>query len=315
MGKVLITGCSGFIGQNLTHFLIRQGFEVIGIDQNPYPFFKNDFHFFQYRLGNYDSQFWQKQEFKKVSLWVHLASESHVDRSISSPQLFVDNNIHGTLELFDQAKNFPLEKLILFSTDEVGACLKEGSFYEKGQPYNTGSVYSVTKATQELLAQSYCKKYQIPIYTTRCVNVFGPHQAKEKLIPTIISHALQKMKIPVYGHGMQKRQWCYVDSVCEFLNQLLVSNHIPPETILHMTGTNEIPNLVLIHVILSLLKKNHLLDTEISHVKDRLGHDERYSLGLSHLTEDFDLTQYDETQFISDLTKTVEWYLNQKEIL
>jgi dTDP-glucose 4,6-dehydratase len=295
--RVLVTGSAGFVGKNLVQHLKANQVDVKGLD------FREG-QDITYYLGSGEDLKTVLEPFETI---IHLASESHVDRSITGPEIFIDSNVKGTLELFEaarQSKN--IRQVILFSTDEVGGSLKQGSFREIGDPLHCGSVYSATKGAQELLAQAYLNTFNLPIITTRCVNIFGPYQAKEKFIPTIIDNALKDQSIPIYGSGMQKRQWVHVSHVCRFLNEICVSNMVPPGMVLHITGTKEIPNIFLAHTILNLLNKPASL---ISHVQDRLGHDERYSLDRTEDTDRFMLSlRYNEEDFLPDLKETILHY-------
>ena len=318
---VLVTGSSGFVGKNLTKKLKNLGWNVIGldyvddlpIDSIPSQEFVKSWldqygidGFLKYRLGSYESKQITDSVIEKlqgVTHIVHLASQSHVDRSIQSPSQFIKDNVDGTLELFEMCRSLPnLKEIILFSTDEVVACLDEGEATEKTL-MNCGSVYSASKGAQELLAQSYIKMYNLPIHITRCVNIFGPHQSDEKLIPKIISSCLKDQKIPIYGSGYQTREWVYVDHVCEVISWLLINTIIPSGTILHITGTKEIPNIFLANYISSMLQKSHLIE----HVTDRVGHDERYALASGDASLIWDMPKYQNT-FVDDITKTITWY-------
>lgn len=298
--RVLVTGASGFIGQNLIKQLKTNQVDVQGLDcvkgAN-----------ITYRLGSFEQNI--KNILEPFQTVVHLASESDVDRSLVSPKAFVDNNVKGTLELLEGIKvSKQISQVVLLSTDEVGGSLKKDSFRETGDPLHCGNLYSATKGAQELLAQAYLNTYNLPIIITRCVNVFGPHQAKEKFIPTIVERALKNEKIQIFGSGMQKRQWVHVSHVCRFLNEIAVSNMIPPGSVLHITGTKEIANILLAHTILNILDKPASL---ISHVNDRPGHDERYSLDRTEDTDRFMLSlKYNEEDFLPDLKETVLHYKN-----
>lgn len=293
MNRVLITGSSGFVGKNLVPYMQERQWKVVGLDQEGEPDLL-------YRLGSWSNHDQLKEAVMNVDVIVHLASQSHVDRSISGPKQFADDNVTGTLELFEAAKG---KRVLLFSTDEVGACLERGEFYETFE-YKCGSVYSATKASQEVLAQAYIKTHGSEIVTTRCVNIFGPHQHDEKFIPTVCRHAIHDKPIPIYGSGMQMRQWVSVEKVCETVTEIVASNYVPPGTVIHIPGTGEIPNILLAHMILSHLGRPASL---ISHVQDRLGHDVRYALGVKS-TLDFGFSLYDPTRFPEDLKKTVQHY-------
>lgn len=301
--KALVTGASGFVGRNLVPYLHERHWDVVTLDALPAPIEGQGYgQHIQYRLGSYEKDLASLIEGVKVV--IHLASQSHVDRSISGPVAFIDDNVKGTLELFEACKSLRPEKILHFSTDEVGACLETGAFEETYQ-FDCGSVYSASKGAQELLVQAYIKTFDLPIITTRCVNIFGPHQAEEKFIPTVIRKALNFEAIPIYGSGMQKRQWVHVKHVCEFVASAALATYIPPKTLLHITGTSEFPNILIAHTVLSLLGQPASL---IQHVADRLGHDERYSLGRTGKTDDFISVRYSESDFMSDLKETVSWY-------
>lgn len=327
--NVLVTGSSGFIGRHLTRHLKKNQFTVLGLDYQAADdgaFWNKDSlpskeqvctwlesfgldGFIKYRLGSYENDSVRESVLEKlqgVQVIVHLASQSHVDRSIKSPRQFVDDNVNGTLELYELARLLPnLLKIIQFSTDEVVACIDEGSAKEK-DIFRCGSVYSATKGAQELLAQAYVKTYRLPIIISRCVNVFGPEQSLEKFIPTIASKIISGEEIPVYGSGYQTREWVYVDHVVECVNWMALNSYIPDGTILHITGTKEIPNLVMIEAIKGILGK----DAKVSHVQDRPGHDVRYSLdaGDSHIV--WDMPKYG-GNFIEDLKTTLSWYIGR----
>jgi len=323
--KILVTGSDGFVGRNLIPFLRSfDGFEVIGLDMdnlrpgideiNTFDTSKiNDFTFLYnegektvtYRLGTFGrdlKKFCKEQGFNRI---IHLAAQSHVDRSIMGPRQFVDDNVRGTLELFEVAREIKeLEQILLFGTDEVVACLSEGKAYERSV-FNCGSVYSATKAAQECLAQAYIKTFSLPVVTTRCVNIFGPYQHDEKFIPTVIRKALQDESIPIYGDGYQSREWVHIDHVCKFTRDVSIATFFPPGEVLHITGTQEIPNIVMARLILGLLGKPQEL---IKSIADRPGHDVRYALGRN-TTDDFGLQNYmEEKTFMNDLIKTVDWY-------
>lgn len=326
MSVVLITGSSGFVGRNLSKHLKNNQFDVIGLDyQADFPELNKENvtswlsdsgldGFIKYRLGSYEREEVKTSVLEKlqgVQVIVHLASQSHVDRSISSPKYFIDDNVGGTIELFEMARHLPnLEKIILFSTDETVACIEEGSAKEDSV-FHCGSVYSASKGAQELIAQAYVKTHNLPIVTTRCVNIFGPHQHIEKLIPKIIWSAINEVKVPIYGSGSQTREWVHVDHVCDVINWLALNTITPDGKTLHICGTKEISNIVLAQLILGKLGKTDLFE----YVGDRLGHDSRYSLhpGDAHLI--WDMPKYP-GNFIQDLDNTIDWYIKnlKKEV-
>lgn len=328
MSVVLVTGSSGFIGKNLTRYLKSNHFQVIGLDYQlpcqPSSLDKESMTtmlskfgldgFIKYRLGENSEDVREAvlEKMQGVQYVVHLASQSHVDRSISSPKQFIDDNVGGTLELFELCRHLPeLKRIVHFGTDEVVACIPEGSVKEDAL-FKCGSVYSASKGAQELLVQAYLNTYNLPIVISRCVNVFGPEQATEKFIPKTIWSAINDREVQVYGSGYQTREWVYVDHVCDVVNWLMQNPIIPDGKILHITGTKEYPNLVLANLILGKLGKTGL----IKHVGDRLGHDTRYALDPGDAFIIWDMPKYS-GKFLEDLDKTINWYLEntQKEIV
>lgn len=303
--KVLVTGASGFVGQNLVPYLVERQWEVVTLDALPAPEGHPGFQsHIQYQLGSCSGL--SPGDLDGVRVIIHLASQSHVDRSITGPFAFIDDNVKGTLELLELARKLPgLEKVVHFSTDEVGACLETGALTEEYK-FDCGSVYSASKGAQELLVQAYIKTHDLPVVTTRCVNIFGPYQAEEKFIPKVIRSAMELQPIPIYGSGMQKRQWVHVEHVCEYVTTVASANFIPPRTLLHITGTSEYPNILIAHAVLNMLGASAGL---ITHVADRLGHDVRYALGRTEKTDDFIDLKYGEEQFLTDLRRTVNWYV------
>jgi dTDP-glucose 4,6-dehydratase len=307
--RVLVTGSAGFVGKRLLSLLQDSSFEVVGLDYvMPHSSPKNHV---LYRLGSFE---YEPNHLSgligEVDAIINLAAESHVDRSISGPKQFIDNNVMGCLEILEACRYIKPKMFLHFSTDEVGACLDVGQMMEKS-PFHTGSVYSASKAAQEHLCQAYAKTHGLNLLITRCVNIFGEGQADEKFIPMICNKVISGEPITIYGNGYQERQWVYVDHVCEMVRDIVSSTFVPPGAIFHITGTKEIPNLVMAHLVSSLLGCG---SPKISHIEDRLGHDVRYSLG-SEVAEHYGFSQYaSKNSFISDLKKTVLSYSKDRLI-
>lgn len=322
MSVVLVTGSSGMVGRNLCRHLKNNQFEVIGLDYQT-PDSPPDLQpesikpwlgsfgldgFLKYRLGENSDDLRASilEKLNGVEYVIHLASQSHVDRSISHPQQFVIDNVAGTLELLEMCRSLPnLQRIVHFSTDEVVACVESGSAKEDAT-FRCGSVYSATKGAQELLVQAYIKTHKLPIVTTRCVNIFGPEQNIEKFIPKIVWSAVNDQKVPIYGDGSQTREWVHVDHVCDVINWAMLNTYMPNGKVVHIVGTKEIQNIVIANLILGRLGKSHLIE----HVADRLGHDVRYSLDAGDAHVVWDMPTY-QGSFVRDLFKTVDWYLGK----
>lgn len=303
--KILVTGSSGFVGKNLVPHLKANHFDVLTLDAVSNDLFETNF---EYKLGTFSPITMEMIEKSGAQSIIHLAAQSHVDRAISGPRKFVDDNVNGTIELFEVARKMELQNIILFSTDEVGGSVEEGSFFEN-DPMKPENTYAATKAMQEHLAQSYVKAYDLPIVITRCANIFGKHQADEKFMPTVIRNALADKPIPVYGNGKQIREWVPVEFVCEFIHFLAQASFVPPMSRLHITSSETgIQNLHLVYMVLAILGKPTSL---VSFVSDRPGHDVRYSLGRSNATDMYGLPN-NERNFMKDLEETINWYRGER---
>jgi dTDP-glucose 4,6-dehydratase len=240
---------------------------------------------------------------KKVDKVVHFAAESHVDRSIEDGSVFVRTNVLGTNTLLQSALSNNIKKFIHVSTDEVYGSTMEGSFTEEDN-LNPSSPYSSSKAGSDLLAKSYYTTYGLPVCITRCTNNFGPYQYPEKLIPFFISRLMEGKKVPVYGTGLNIRDWIYVEDHCSAVDFVL-HNGINGE-VYNIDGGNELTNLKITHRLLNMLGKN---ESSIEYVEDRKGHDFRYSLDGSKMEKMGWKPQYD---FDTALEKTVKWYVENR---
>ncbi|MCW9037122.1 dTDP-glucose 4,6-dehydratase [Altibacter sp.] len=334
--KVLLTGGAGFIGSNYVHYALQNTNDSIfvldkltyagdlknleGIDAHSnYHFIKGDIC----DAALVESLF-EEHQFSKV---IHFAAESHVDNSITGPGTFVQTNIVGTFTLLQAAyktwmeapntvKNeFEHARFLHISTDEVyGTLGKTGEFTEK-TPYAPNSPYSASKASSDFLVRSYFHTYGLPVVTTNCSNNYGPHQHKEKLIPTIIRKALAGEPIPIYGDGKNVRDWLYVKDHCTGIHLALEKGRLG-ETY-NIGGKNERENLYIAHTICDLLDrlkpKESPYKEQISFVSDRPGHDFRYAIDATKIENE--LGWQAKENFESGIEKTVQWYLKNTDRL
>jgi dTDP-glucose 4,6-dehydratase len=240
---------------------------------------------------------------QQVDCVVHFAAESHVDRSIKDSSVFVTTNVLGTNTLLSCALESDIDKFIHVSTDEVYGSINEGSFKET-DPLDPSSPYSSSKAGSDLLAMSYHTTYGLPVSITRCTNNFGPYQYPEKLIPLFITNLMGGEKVPVYGSGLNVRDWIYVDDHCSGIDFVL--NHGRSGEIYNIGGGSELTNLEITHRILKMLGKD---DSMIRYVEDRKGHDLRYSLDCTKLKN---MGWKPEFDFDTALESTVRWYIDNR---
>lgn len=311
MKRILITGGAGFIGSNFVRYMLDKynDYKIInldlltycgnlenlnGIENNPnYSFVKGD-------ITDKKLVF---DIVKKVDYIVNFAAESHVDRSIEDPEIFIKTNIFGTQNLLNAAKKFKIDKFIQISTDEVyGSLGKEGYFIED-TPLAPNSPYSASKAGADLMVRAYHKTYDLPVNITRCSNNYGPYQFPEKLIPLMISNALEDKKLPVYGDGLNVRDWLHVYDHCTAID-LVLHKGVNGE-IYNIGGNNEKKNIEIVKLIIKYLKKDESL---IKYVKDRLGHDRRYAIDSGKIQSE--LGWKPKYSFEEGIKKTIKWYLN-----
>lgn len=312
---LLVTGGMGFIGSNFVLYWLANHPQdrVVNLDALTYAGNPDNTVSVE-QLSNYrfvqgdiaDPQCVQRlfQE-ESIDVVVHFAAESHVDRSISDPQLFVRTNVLGTGCLLEEARRSGVSKFVHVSTDEVyGTLGKEGLFTER-TPLAPNSPYSASKAGSDLLARAYYETYSLPVVITRCSNNYGPYQFPEKLIPTIITRALQDRPIPVYGNGLNVRDWLYVEDHCSAIACVIDSG--VPGQVYNVGGGNERTNLQIVRTILAELGKPESL---IQFVADRLGHDLRYAIDASKLQQE--LGWKPKYKLEQGLKHTVAWYLEHE---
>ena len=243
-----------------------------------------------------------KKVFKlPIEIIVNFAAESHVDRSILDPDTFIKTNINGTFQLLEMARKRNVKKFVQISTDEVyGSLGKEGKFSEQ-TPLAPNSPYSASKTSADVLAMSYYKTYTMPVVITRCSNNYGPYQFPEKLIPLIITNALNDIELPVYGDGLNIRDWIHVADHCEAIDVVL---HKGKEgNVYNIGGENERTNIEIVKLILKALGKSEAL---IKYVKDRPGHDRRYAIDSTKLKKELGFSP--KIDFTHGMEETVKWY-------
>ena len=312
--KILVTGGLGFIGSNLIRHLLNKhdDIKIINIDKIGYgsnPANLNDlendtrYGFIKGDISNYK---FVEKIIPSVDAVINVAAETHVDRSISDPETFLQSNTIGVFNILEAIRKLNKEvKLVQVSTDEVYGDIVEGSFRENDRLFPSNP-YSASKASADMFCLAYHRTYDLRVVVTRCTNNFGPYQFPEKLIPKTIIRANLNLKIPVYGSGKNIRDWIYVIDHCEALEKVL-SNGKPGE-IYNISAGNEYQNIEVVRRILQLMDKPEDL---IEFVADRPGHDIRYSLDSSKIRKE--LGWKPSHSFDEALEETVNWYLNNEE--
>ena len=310
--KLLITGGAGFIGSNFIHLIIkeRSDYRVVNVDALTYcgnlPNLSDIENDPQYRFVKADitdadtmNELFKKEKFDAV---INFAAESHVDRSIDNPSIFLKTNILGTQVLLDFSLKYQVNRFVQISTDEVYGSLPKSGYFTETTPLAPNSPYSASKASADLLARSYIHTYGMDIVITRCSNNYGPFQFPEKLIPLMITNALEDKPLPVYGDGMNIRDWIHVEDHCQAILSVLEKGE--KGEIYNIGGSNEWTNLSLVKQLLSLMNKPESL---IKFVKDRPGHDRRYAIDSSKIHKE--LSWQPQYGFEEGLKHTVHWYL------
>ena len=331
MKTYLVTGGAGFIGSNFVIYMLNKysDVKIINVDKltyagnleniknvesNPnYVFVQADIcdkEAIQSLFDQYD-----------IDYVVNFAAESHVDRSITNPEIFVQTNVLGTVNLLNIAKNAWAVgddqykdgvKFMKVSTDEVYVSLGAEGFFMETTPLDPHSPYSSSKASADLFVKAYSDTYKLPVNITRCSNNYGPYQFPEKLIPLMINNTLQHKELPIYGDGMQIRDWLYVEDHCKAIDMVVRGGKLGE--VYNVGGHNERPNIVIVKTILEYVKENvdpAVGEHMMKHVADRKGHDRRYGIDPEKIKRD--LGWYPETTFEVGIKKTIQWYLNHKE--
>ena len=315
MKKVIVTGGNGFIGSNLIKFLIQKNYFVINIDKNTYS--KNSYilkdlkkrNYIFYKLDiNNKKKILQILKKIKPSAIFNLAAETHVDRSIDSPKDFINSNICGVFSLLESIREYKKKiKLVHISTDEVYGDIKNNERSKESSSYNPSSPYSASKASSDHLIMSYVRTFGIDACISNCCNNYGPGQFPEKLIPTLIYNILNNKTLPIYGKGINSREWIYVEDHCRGLLAILNKGR-KVESYNIGTGIN-VNNLNLTKLLLNIIKNKKIKigkKVKIKFVKDRPGHDLRYALNSSKIRKQLKWKPL--KNFSSGLNETFIWY-------
>ena len=313
MATILVTGGCGFIGSNFLNYMINKypQYKFINVDcltyagnlNNTISFRnKHNYCFCKFDITNYNAMY---QLFKGYNFdyIINFAAESHVDNSINCSDEFIKTNIVGMHILLEQARKFGVKKFIQISTDEVYGSLGSTGYFTEESSISPSSPYSASKASADLLVQSYFKTYGLPINITRCSNNYGQYQHPEKLIPKIITNALQDKEIPVYGDGLNIRDWIHVEDHCRAIDLVLHYGKIGE--IYNIGSNNEITNIEIVKLILDYINKPRNL---IKYVDDRKGHDRRYAIDSNKIRNE--LAWKPIWNFDLGFVKTIDWYEN-----
>ena len=314
MTILLVTGGAGFIGSCFVRHELKKhpDYKIINLDALTYcGNIENlndvkDNSNYTFVHGNICDRKLVRELVAESDCIVNFAAESHVDNSIKHPEIFVETNVQGTLNLLQASKELGVERYLQVSTDEVyGTLGKTGYFYET-TPLAPNSPYSASKASADMLVRAYRETYGLPTLNTRCSNNYGPYQYPEKLIPFFISQLLKGEKVPVYGDGLNVRDWLYVYDHCEAIDVVLHKGKIGE--VYNVGGHNEKTNMEITHLILEAMGKD---ESSIKYVKDRLGHDRRYAISNNKITAE--LGWKPSITFEEGIKLTINWYLNNQE--
>lgn len=304
---MLVTGGCGFIGSNFVRYIAHTypEIEIINVDKLTYAGNKDNLWDISCSTQYFDicNAMFMSHIMKGVDYVVHFAAETHVDRSIENDSNFINSNIVGTHILLKCAKEANIKKFIYISTDEVYGSVNEG-YSKEIDLLNPSSPYSASKASADLLVQSYHTTYGLPTIITRCTNNFGPYQYPEKLIPLFITRLLENKEVPIYGTGINIREWIYVLDHCKAIDFLI--HHGVNGEIYNIGSGERKTNIEITYKLLALLNKDESL---ITYVSDRLGHDYRYALDCTKIKK---LGWKPETSFNEALIHTVNWYTDNK---
>ena len=316
MNNVLVTGGAGFIGSNFINYILdgRDDYNIINLDKLTYAGnlenlvlseSKKNYHFIKGDIINAElvNYLFQKFEIKYV---INFAAESHVDRSILGSEIFFRSNVLGTNVLLEASRKFEVEKFLQVSTDEVYGSLDTEGLFTEETPLHPNSPYSASKASADMMALSFHHTYGLPVVITRCSNNYGPYQFPEKLIPLMIINTLNNKKLPVYGDGMNVRDWIYVIDHNRAVEAVFENGK--DGEVYNIGARREIPNIEIVKLILKELGKS---EDMIEYVKDRLGHDRRYAIDSTKIESE--LGWNPKFYFEDAVSQTIKWYLDNKQ--
>lgn len=330
MKTYLVTGGAGFIGSNFIIYMLKnfKDIKIINLDSLTYAGNLNNlkeiesdvnYHFVH---GDIRDNFLVNKIFEdfKVDYVVNFAAESHVDRSIEDPETFVKTNVLGTLNLLNCAKKAWYvdgkwkegKRFHQVGTDEVYGSLGETGYFTESTSLDPHSPYSASKASSDLMVKAYFDTFQMPITITRCSNNYGPFQFPEKLIPLLINNAINHKALPIYGDGLNVRDWLYVEDHCKAIDMVINNGTIGE--VYNVGGHNERKNIEIVKEVIEYLNReydNTITEELITYVEDRKGHDRRYGIDPSKIKAE--LGWYPETSFEKGIIKTITWYLKNKQ--
>lgn len=313
--KILISGGAGFIGSNFVLYMLKKypDYQIVNVDaltyagnlENLKSIEDNPNHVFV-KADIHDAAKMDELIVQGVDIVVNFAAESHVDRSILEPGIFVQTNVMGTQVLLDAARKYNVKKYVQISTDEVYGTLGDTGMFTETTPLAPNSPYSASKTGGDLLVRAYHETFGMNVNITRCSNNYGPYHFPEKLIPLMISNALNDKQLPVYGDGLNVRDWLYVEDHCSAID-LVIHKGISGE-VYNVGGNNERTNIQIVETILEALDKPKSL---ITYVADRPGHDRRYAIDATKIRNE--LGWQPKYNFETGIQKTIAWYLEHKD--
>ena len=314
MTRILVTGGAGFIGSCFVRHMLKKhpDYKIINLDALTYcgnlenlDDVKNNPNY-TFVHGNICDRKLARELISEVDCVVNFAAESHVDNSIKHPEIFVETNVQGTLNLLQASKELGVDRFLQVSTDEVYGTLGATGYFYETTPLAPNSPYSASKASADMLVRAYYETYGMPVLNTRCSNNYGPYQYPEKLIHFFISRLLKDQRVPVYGDGLNVRDWLYVYDHCEAIDVVLHKGKVGQ--VYNIGGHNEKTNMEITKLILSAMGKD---ESSIEYVQDRLGHDRRYAISNDKITTE--LGWKPSLTFEEGIKITIDWYLNNQQ--